>query len=707
MTEGQDRGNAISLSDAEASPAAAVNREAVIDEGGLDLLNKQSDSVVKSRTASIESGADLGDHPVVTRPASADTMVAMQHESGSMPSASPSNVVDLLDNQPESASKSEPAAVDDARPTNKQAADSVSRSSAPAAEGQRDDTGAGLHGRVAEQEKAKTDESAIETDRSVLAKVVREAASPVSPQKVDTDDRAIQAATIRAASSPQSRQSIDSSTSLLSPQHAHQLNRSDRHQSHHSTESSRKRRVRVEDEDASGAGSATRDIRKPVRPPQLPHLTGVRTLIAMWIVVHHMAPLSTPASSVSTFTMRVDIAVELFMILSGFMYHYNYGDEDFITSSGGSLLSFYVRRLTRIVLTTHVNMFICLFWEWYGGKAIFTLNNLGCLLFIRNWIDPTPDCPNSPTWFIAATIPSWLIYPLLTRRLLHAVNSLSGLLKLCCGLWVFALGPQLLLIIFQGHWLTWQQVAITWFWPGAQVADFALGCGIAALVRYKPPDVIFSHFSRRGLELELEMVEEGEVSVAGKKMEWLVPLIADLVFLFGFLVIFFVPVAKEPDGWTGPRERPGHFMAWDALFARLSVPWLSLWIYCSSSKVGADSVSARFFSHPILVGLGAYTLDVYLMQTPLHDVFTWTRSTLFLTEDSVEVFMLYVFLLWFLSIAMVDLVVAPADKWLRMKTEDWTNRRALDILQDTASDASATLKAKYSVISNSEQVGDV
>eukprot|EP00928_Gymnodinium_smaydae_P013235 TRINITY_DN14845_c0_g2_i1.p1 TRINITY_DN14845_c0_g2~~TRINITY_DN14845_c0_g2_i1.p1 ORF type:complete len:476 (-),score=103.56 TRINITY_DN14845_c0_g2_i1:3-1346(-) len=376
------------------------------------------------------------------------------------------------------------------------------------------------------------------------------------------------------------------------------------------------------------------------KPARLPHLTGVRTMVALWIVCHHMAPMR-PASGISVFTMRVDVAVELFMMLSGFVYQYNYGDKD-IAGSTGQLAKFYVTRLTRILLTTQVSMLLCLFFWGFGsffgnGKSIMNLDNLGCLLFVRAWVNPDPSCPNAPTWFITACLPSWLLYPLLTQRVLRAVTSGAGLLLLCVAFWLAAIAPQLLLLLLQESWLSWDQVKLTWFWPPAQLADFALGCALAALLRRAPPSAAASR-------------------------------LADLALAAVLLVCLLAPVVDTPDDWTGPVFRPGHYMAWDALSGRLAAPLLAAWIYFGAAAESC-ALSVRCLSHPVLVGLGAYTLEVYLLQTPLHDAFTWTKDALQLTPESTEVFVFYMLLLWFLSALLVDTVSTPADKWLRAAAE--------------------------------------
>jgi peptidoglycan/LPS O-acetylase OafA/YrhL len=384
----------------------------------------------------------------------------------------------------------------------------------------------------------------------------------------------------------------------------------------------------------------TAKVEKKPERKNLPHLTGVRTLLTMWIVIHHMSP-QEPTSSISIFTMRVDVAVELFVMTTGFMTQYAYGTKD-VTSSAGSLIAFYVQRLARICLTAQLAMSVCLFFSWFGGAEIITARNFGCLLFVKNLLNPDPNCPDAPTWFVAAMIPSWLLWPLLTRPLLvrSAAKSLDSILRVCVLMWLVALGPPLALCLMQDDWLSWDQVKYTWFWPLSQLGDFALGSAVAALMLKKDPPKNAAH-------------------------------VADLicVVLIGIL-LFFPIIDPAPESWTGPVFRPGHFLGFDGLSARLAAPFLAMWIYCSS----AGGYSARFLAHPVLTAPGAYTLEVYLFQAPLHDLFMWIQQALDLSQASTEVFMLYLFVLWMISVMFVDFIAVPADKWLRSKTKEWPEK---------------------------------
>eukprot|EP00927_Polykrikos_kofoidii_P082067 TRINITY_DN8054_c0_g1_i1.p1 TRINITY_DN8054_c0_g1~~TRINITY_DN8054_c0_g1_i1.p1 ORF type:complete len:497 (+),score=44.73 TRINITY_DN8054_c0_g1_i1:176-1492(+) len=376
-------------------------------------------------------------------------------------------------------------------------------------------------------------------------------------------------------------------------------------------------------------------------PSELPHLAGARTLIALWVLCHHMAPRNV-TSVLSPLTMRVDVGVEFFMLLSGFVLHYSYCDKR-ITADLGSLASFYVRRLARVVLTSQVSILVSTFNTLVVDRNIlFSIQTIECLFLVRTWVNPELDFPNSPAWFIMALIPSWLLYPLITHRVLTGPLCASPRNLLCLSviLWSVSIGPQILIIIARGSWLTWNDVKMTWFWPPAQIADFALGSCVAALVRKAPP-------SRS------------------------TGVIADSMVAIVLVACVVVPLAEPPVDWKGPLFRPGHFVAWDALSGRCAAVFLATFLYFSA---GTGSAVARALSHPALASLGKYTLEVYLFQSPVHDWFVGLGSWMSFPEVSVEVFMFYLFIVWFASILWVDLLATPADMWLRGVTSTWLGR---------------------------------
>ncbi|CAE7607569.1 unnamed protein product [Symbiodinium sp. CCMP2456] len=375
---------------------------------------------------------------------------------------------------------------------------------------------------------------------------------------------------------------------------------------------------------------------------RLLHFDGVRTVFALWIVFHHMAPRQP--SLLDKMLVRVDVCVEFFVLLSGFMTHYAYHSKD-IESSFGSLAAFFVRRCFRCLLASYLGMVLCTVTLWLGGFEVWSFNTLSCFLLIKTWIDPEPNCPNMPSWFLVSMLPSWLLYPMF-RPMLGWNRSMGGHVCLAVTAWCFAIVPQLCLMLSRGAWLEWTEFTFTWFWPPALLPDFMLGACVAALVLRKPP-----------------------CAAVG----W----IGDLSMLSLLLTCTLVPVPERPPDWGGPSQwRPGHYIAWEQLSARLSAPFLCTFIYYTSN---GNSLLARILSQKILVRLGRYTLEVYLLQTAVHDLFLWIRAPgagglwpgLPWTP---QVFLLYLCVLWLLCAAFAETVAEPLTSKVKTFSAHWVGR---------------------------------
>ena len=81
---------------------------------------------------------------------------------------------------------------------------------------------------------------------------------------------------------------------------------------------------------------------------KLDHLDGGRTVLALWILMHHF-----PDHPEGGHTMlqgdRAHLAVSCFVVLSGFVTHWVYGRPE---RWDERLLRFYAHRLDRFVLTS-------------------------------------------------------------------------------------------------------------------------------------------------------------------------------------------------------------------------------------------------------------------------------------------------------------------------------------------------------------------
>eukprot|EP00440_Ansanella_granifera_P016511 gb/GFBE01017939.1/.p1 GENE.gb/GFBE01017939.1/~~gb/GFBE01017939.1/.p1 ORF type:complete len:410 (+),score=38.16 gb/GFBE01017939.1/:1-1230(+) len=321
------------------------------------------------------------------------------------------------------------------------------------------------------------------------------------------------------------------------------------------------------------------------RQDQLQHLTGARCLAALWIVCAHYLP-KLPEGSGPSFNgavFRVNVAVCFFVIVSGFVTHYAYGARDLAGFWG--LAQFYARRLGRVVFTFWVAMAFSVYiltrtgthWEaWYLVR---------CALFIEQWVS---WCPNGPSWFVFALLPSWILYPLTRRVVVNAEERYggAGLVSLLLGLWAISFGPAICLLAVDGG-ISMQQHSDMTFWPPAQMADFAIGMTAAALVRRRMKDS-GSFEMRNGL-------------------------LADGSLLLIVLVVFLVPRPSTTFAL--------HLNAWEPLLDHgLALP-IAAFLVGSCSRGQPEGLGAKLLAHRALASLGEMSFEVYIFQRPMHDAF--------------------------------------------------------------------------------------
>lgn len=401
------------------------------------------------------------------------------------------------------------------------------------------------------------------------------------------------------------------------------------------------------------------------RSPQLPHFTGARAFAALWIVCHHTAPRKP--SVLDGFVVRVDVAVEYFTLLSGFLTQHAHGLGPDPAASAGSLARFYVRRLSRLLLTAQVATAASMLLRRAAGTNVATLEVLGCFFFVKGWAKPAPSCPDMPTWYVDAIVPCWLLYPVLTRRLLanaatqpHRCFALLG-----AALWLLAIGPGLVAMAASGRWLRWHEVVLFWFWPPTQLADFALGALVAAALQGRAGAGAVGAAAGSGRAADSRGCGAGAA--------------ADSAIAALLLASALLPVPEVPTDWDGPPAwRPGHYVSWEAFTGRLAAPLLATFLYCSGDGGGGSRVAA-FLAHPVLVALGSCTLEVYLFQAPLRDLLLWLAPPAPPPLQhlwpglhwSGEVFLAYVVVLWGLAALFAQLVAEPLQRRLQAATEHW------------------------------------
>ena len=101
----------------------------------------------------------------------------------------------------------------------------------------------------------------------------------------------------------------------------------------------------------------TEPHRIPLKEDYLPFLDGLRGLAALWVIASHSLYLG---SADFKYFNRGDIAVDLFMIMSGFLmaYHYYAREDKEPWGEPKTWFKFYVRRFFRIAPLYYVLLFV-------------------------------------------------------------------------------------------------------------------------------------------------------------------------------------------------------------------------------------------------------------------------------------------------------------------------------------------------------------
>jgi len=186
------------------------------------------------------------------------------------------------------------------------------------------------------------------------------------------------------------------------------------------------------------------------------------------------------------------------------------------------------------------------------------------------------------------------------------------------------------------------------FWPPAQLADFAMGVCIAALVQ-------------RRLREAPAPAEEDAAARGEAWPGWL----ADVSLGCVVAVVFCAP--RPPGTWAM------HLNGWEPMLDHGLAPLFVAFLY--GSAVSSRSCSVRLLRHEALAGLGAISFEVYIFQRPVHDLFL-----VFLHADpaSMEAFLAYLLSLWFFAGLYARCVQEPFDRWLKTVSSGWSSPPSRD-----------------------------
>ena len=179
------------------------------------------------------------------------------------------------------------------------------------------------------------------------------------------------------------------------------------------------------------------------RKPQLPALTGIRTLLALGIVLFHFTP-----SHLGLLYPLIDNAyvyVSVFFLISGYVLTYNYAER------GASLIKrdFWMARFSRLypvyllVLLISTTMLVD---EWHArSHAEFWRGVILTPLLLQGWSPNLATFWNTVAWTLSCEVMLYIAFPWLIRFPWPKKAGQLVLLLLC--LWAIGLIPHSLYIL--------------------------------------------------------------------------------------------------------------------------------------------------------------------------------------------------------------------------------------------------------------------
>ena len=211
----------------------------------------------------------------------------------------------------------------------------------------------------------------------------------------------------------------------------------------------------------TSTGEAAEQLQPPAvqyqRKPALPGLTGVRTCLALTILLFHFTPsgLRWDAHPWVSLYPIVDIGyvfVSFFFLISGFILSYNYGSRP----QPMNPVDFWVARFSRLYPVYLLTMIISIpmliveyhvrshqqFWE---GAILTPLLLQGCFPMLATFW-------NTVTWTLSCEVMLYIAFPWLIR--MRWPNKTGVLVAMILGFWLVGLIPHSIYILHNPDHLT-------------------------------------------------------------------------------------------------------------------------------------------------------------------------------------------------------------------------------------------------------------
>ena len=332
--------------------------------------------------------------------------------------------------------------------------------------------------------------------------------------------------------------------------------------------------------------SEKQTVKNSKNKPRLEQLDGFRFLVAFWLVIaHNFDPQVSPVGGFyERFCVRRYAAVCFFIVLSGFVSQYAYGDRDF--SSFDTLRKFYLGRIGSILACYYVTMALSIILRMAAGHYTWSHCIKGSILsffLIQTWIPKYAYFGNTPAWTLSTLVSLWLVYPWIQRRLKRATDQTLkwGVVFVP----ILSLLPAVLFLVFGGsisglnkrrYWY------ILYTFPAFRFAGFFFGSILAEIFLRSDKTTRIAQISAR---------------------------IADLAWVLVFVLILAVPLRNR-------------LSVYDTLLIEAPMGIFGFIIY-SSSISPKSSIIGYVMSLEPCQKLGDFAFQVYLWRWPLFAAILW------------------------------------------------------------------------------------
>ncbi|HSU18239.1 MAG TPA: acyltransferase [Acidobacteriaceae bacterium] len=183
------------------------------------------------------------------------------------------------------------------------------------------------------------------------------------------------------------------------------------------------------------------------RRPALPALTGLRTLLALTILLFHFTPSGLTWAAHPNFTLYpiINIGyvfVSFFFVISGFILYYNYANRP----SGVNAVDFWVARASRLYPVYLLTMLISipmLSLEWHArSHTDFFVGAIATPLLIQGFFPRLATFWNTVSWTLSCEVVLYLLFPWLIR--LRWPSSKLKLIAMGLGFWIIGMVPHMI-----------------------------------------------------------------------------------------------------------------------------------------------------------------------------------------------------------------------------------------------------------------------